>query len=154
MLFQAALGAAAFSGLAALFQQVLVIFARNELGMTIKEAGFPFFFVAAGIVAGSWLAGRYGRNTLDAGCVPAGALAMTLGLVAIPLASSRIVFDAALVVAGIGGGLCLVPLNTYLQTGSDADRRGEILGASETASFFAIVLSSGLVALLGDLIGL
>ena len=47
MLFQAALGAAAFSGLAALFQQALVIFARNELGMTIKEAGFPFFFVAA-----------------------------------------------------------------------------------------------------------
>ena len=154
MLFQAALGAAAFSGLAALFQQVLVIFARNELGMTIKEAGFPFFFVAAGIIAGSWLAGRYGRNTLDAGCVPAGALAMTLGLVAIPLTSSRIVFDTALVVAGIGGGLCLVPLNTYLQTGSEADRRGEILGASETASFFAIVLSSGLVALLGDLIGL
>ncbi len=154
MLFQAALGAAAFSGLAALFQQVLVIFARNELGMTIKEAGFPFFFVAAGIIAGSWLAGRYGRNTLDAGCVPAGALAMTLGLVAIPLTSSRILFDSALVVAGIGGGLCLVPLNTYLQTGSDADRRGEILGASETASFFAIVLSSGLVALLCDLLGL
>ena len=37
MLFQAALGAAAFSGLAALFQQALMIFARNELGMTVKE---------------------------------------------------------------------------------------------------------------------
>ena len=148
MLFQAALGAAAFAGLAALFQQALVIFARNELGMTIKESGYPFFFVAAGIIAGSCLAGRYGRDTLDAGCVPAGTLTMTLGLAVISLTASRIIFDAALVVAGLGGGLCLVPLNTYLQTGSDPDRRGEILGASETASFFAIVLSSGLVALL------
>ena len=150
LLFHAALGAAAFSGLAALFQQVMVLFAERELGMGIEEAGFPFLFVAGGIVAGSCLAGRYGRNTLDAGCVPAGAVAMTLGLAIIPLTSSRTVFDAALVLAGLGGGLCLVPLNTYLQTGSDPDRRGEILGASETASFAAIILSSGIVALLGD----
>ena len=79
---------------------------------------------------------------------------MTLGLAIIPLTSSRTVFDAALVFAGLGGGLCLVPLNTYLQTGSDPDRRGEILGASETASFAAIILSSGLVALLGEACGL
>lgn len=154
MLFQAALGAAAFSGLAALFQQSLVLFARDELGMTVEEAGLPFFFVAAGIMAGSRLAGRYGRGALDAGCIPVGAMAMTLGLATIALTSSRTVFCVALVVAGLGGGLSLVPLNTYLQTGSDADRRGEILGASETASFAAIVASSAVVAVLCGPLGL
>ena len=154
MLFQAALGAAAFSGLAALFQQSLLLFARDELGMTVEEAGLPFFFVATGIMTGSRLAGRYGRGALDAGCIPAGAMAMTLGLATIALTSSRTVFGLALVVAGLGGGLCLVPLNTYLQTRSDPDRRGEILGASETASFAAIVASSALVAILCGPLGL
>lgn len=154
MLFQAALGAAAFSGLAALFQQSLVLFARSELGMTIEAAGLPFFFVAAGIIAGSRLAGRYCRGALDAGCIPAGAIAMALGLSAMALTSSRLIFGISLMVAGMGGGLCLVPLNTYLQTGSDPDRRGEILGASETASFAAIVASSALVFVLCGALGL
>ncbi len=154
LLFHAALGVAAFSGLAALFQQALVLFARQTLGMGVEEAGFPFFFVAGGIMAGSRLAGRYGRGATDAGCVPAGALAMTLGLALIPFSTSRVLFDAVLLLAGLGGGLCLVPLNTYLQTGSDPDRRGEVLGASETASFGAIVLSSALVALLCGPLGL
>ena len=154
LLFHAALGVAAFSGLAALFQQVVVLYAREAFGMEVKEAGFLFLFVAAGIVAGSRLAGRYGRGAPDAGCVPAGALAMTLGLALVPLVTSRASFAAALVVAGFGGGLCLVPLNTYLQIGSEPDRRGEILGASETASFAAIVLSSALVAFLGGRLGL
>ena len=154
LLFHAALGAAAFSGLAALFQQVIVLFAEEQLGMDVEAAGLPFFFVAAGIIAGSRLAGRYGRGGLDAGCVPAGALLMTFGLALVPCVSSTTPFYVALGLAGLGGGLCLVPLNTYLQTGSDPDRRGEILGASETACFAAIVLSSALVALLGDNLGL
>ena len=152
-LLQAALGAVAFSGLAALFQQVLVIFAKENLGMSVEEAGFPFLFVAGGIIVGAVLAGRYGQGEPDAGCVPVGAFFMTLGLLCIPFASSMVLFYGALAVVGLGGGFCMVPLNTYLQTGSDADRRGEILGASETASFGAIVFSAALVVFLTDVAG-
>ena len=154
LLLQAALGSVAFSGLAALFQQVVVLYAGADMGLDVRKSGFLFLYVAGGIAAGARLAGLYGRRATDPGCVPAGALLLAVGLLVLPFVASAWVCNALLCLVGVGGGLCLVPLNTYLQTAPPPDRRGEVLGASETASFAAIILSAGLVAMAGGRAGL
>lgn len=152
MLRQAMLGSVAVTGLAALFQQVLVVFAKEHMGLSVEASGFAFLFVAGGMALGSRLAGRYSARALDAGSIPFGVLLTTLALAALPLLRNHVVLDAALVLVGLGGGLCLVPLTTYLQTGADPDRRGEVLGAEETASFAAIIVSAGVAWLLSDIL--
>lgn len=150
----AAFGCVAFTGLAAFFQQALVVYATERMDLTVEAAGFPFLFVAAGIAAGAWLSGRYSAKGLETGSIPAGILLTTLGFAGLVLSDWSVAQAVLLLMVGFGGGLCLVPMAAYLQTGSDEAHRGEVLGASETASFAAIVVSAGVLHVLSDGLGM
>ncbi|MBP5322086.1 MAG: MFS transporter [Kiritimatiellae bacterium] len=150
MLRKAVWGSVAFSVFAALFQQVLVLYVKDYAGYTVEEAGFAFLFAAAGIMAGSFLCGRWSRRRTEFGCIPAGGVVMAVALLALAATTTRWLVDAELVLLGIGGGLFLVPVSAYLQTESEASRRGELLGAVECASFTGMILSACLVLLGSD----
>jgi len=141
---RAALGSIVFSGIAALFQQNLVVYARDIAALSVEASGYLFLLVAAGIAFGAWLTGRRSPHTLEVGLIPIGALGLALAFAGLGVATSRAAMAALLILSGVASGLCIVPLTAFLQAQTPAQNRGEIFGAVEFWSFSAMVVSSGL----------
>ncbi|MDR2849270.1 MAG: MFS transporter [Verrucomicrobiota bacterium] len=141
---RAALGSIAFSGVAALFQQNLVVYARELAALPVESSGYLFLLVAVGIALGAWLTGRLSPHTIELGLIPVGAAGLALALIGLGLVSSRAAMAPLLVLAGGAAGLCIVPITAFLQARAPAHNRGEIFGAVEFWSFAAMVAASGL----------
>ncbi len=141
---RAALGTIAFSGLAALFQQNLVVYARDITALSVESSGFLFLLVAAGIALGALLTGRLSKHTIEIGLIPVGTLGLAAAITGLGLAHGHLVIGALLVLSGIAAGLCIVPLTAYVQEQAPEHNRGEIFGAIEFWSFAAMVVASAL----------
>jgi acyl-[acyl-carrier-protein]-phospholipid O-acyltransferase / long-chain-fatty-acid--[acyl-carrier-protein] ligase len=141
-------GSVAFSGISALFQQNLVMYARDIVSLSVESSGFLFLLVALGIMLGAWVAGRLSPHTIETGLIPVGAVGLSLSLVGLGITRHPITLGFWLVFIGITSGACIVPLTAYLQGKSPAHNRGEIFGAIEFWSFLAMVLASGIFYLL------
>ena len=147
---RAAFGSIAFSGIAALFQQNLVVYAREVVNLPVASSGYLFLLVAGGIAAGAWLAGRLSPHAVEVGLIPVGAFALALTLLGLGLAPAFSVMAPLLVLAGVAAGVCIVPLTAYLQAEAPARNRGELFGAIEFWSFAAMVVSSALFYVLSE----
>jgi acyl-[acyl-carrier-protein]-phospholipid O-acyltransferase/long-chain-fatty-acid--[acyl-carrier-protein] ligase len=151
-LMRAALGGIAFSGIAALFQQILVVYARDVAGLSVEASGYLFLLVAVGIAAGAWLSGRLSAHTIEAGLVPIGTLGLTVVFFALGIVHTLASIFPLLVLGGLSAGLCIVPLTAFLQAKAPASNRGEIFGAVEFWSFGAMVGSSVLFYLFSNVL--
>ena len=147
---RAAYGSIAFSGISALFQQNLVIYARDIASLSVESSGYLFLLVAIGIMFGAWMSGRLSPHTIEAGLIPIGALGLSISLFGLGMTHTPIMLGFWLIFTGITSGMCIVPLTAYLQAKSPAHNRGEIFGAIEFWSFAAMVAASGLFYLLSD----
>jgi acyl-[acyl-carrier-protein]-phospholipid O-acyltransferase/long-chain-fatty-acid--[acyl-carrier-protein] ligase len=145
---RAALGSIVFSGIAALFQQNLVVYARDIASLSVESSGYLFLLVAAGIAFGAWLAGRLSPHAIEVGLIPVGAFGLSLALLGLGWANAWSEMMPLLILAGLAAGLCIVPMTAYLQAQAPAHNRGEIFGAIEFWSFAAMVAASGLFYLL------
>jgi acyl-[acyl-carrier-protein]-phospholipid O-acyltransferase/long-chain-fatty-acid--[acyl-carrier-protein] ligase len=145
---RAAYGIIAFSGLAALFQQNLVVYARDITALSVESSGFLFLLVAVGIALGAWLTGQLSKHTLEIGLIPVGAVGLAATIAGLGVAHGHVVIATLLVLSGVSAGLCIVPLTAYAQAQAPAHNRGEIFGAIEFWSFAAMVAASGLFYLL------
>ncbi len=141
---RAAYGVIAFSGIAALFQQNLVVYARDITALSVESSGFLFLLVAVGIALGALLTGHLSKHTIEIGLIPVGTIILAASIIVLGLAHSRPLIGALLVLSGIAAGLCIVPLTAYVQEQAPAHNRGEIFGAIEFWSFAAMVAASGL----------
>ncbi|MBI4423801.1 MAG: MFS transporter [Elusimicrobia bacterium] len=140
---QAVIGSAYFWFLGAVFQMNLLVYGRELMGAS--DATLTRFQVAlaAGIGAGSYLAGRLSRHRVELGLVPLGCL----GLVAFgaDLAFAfRSPLRATLDFAALGaaGGCFAIPLQSWIQSRSPAGCRGRTLAAANTVSFLGILAAS------------
>jgi acyl-[acyl-carrier-protein]-phospholipid O-acyltransferase/long-chain-fatty-acid--[acyl-carrier-protein] ligase len=141
-------GSVAFSGVSALFQQNLVMYARDIVSLSVEASGFLFLLVALGIMLGAWVSGRLSPHTIETGLIPVGTLGLALSLIGLGITRHPVMLGFWLVSIGITSGACIVPLTAYLQGKSPATNRGEIFGAVEFWSFLAMVLASGIFYLL------
>ncbi len=153
-LWRAAWGSVLFNAVAALFQQNLVLFAEQSMGLTVEYGGYLFFFLAVGIALGSWFTAKVSTHRLESGVIPWGVLLLSAGTLVLALAHTWIVSGILLVLAGFGAGCWIVPMTTHLQSEAPAERRGEIFGAVEFASCVAMILAAGLVYLFAKVLGL
>ncbi len=151
---RAALGSIAFSGIAALFQQNLVVYARDIAALSVEASGYLFLLVAVGIALGAWLTGRLSTHAIEAGLIPLGALGLSVALLGLGLAQTRAALFPLLILAGLAAGMCIVPITAYLQAQAPAHNRGEIFGAIEFWSFAAMVAASGVFYVLFDVLNL
>jgi acyl-[acyl-carrier-protein]-phospholipid O-acyltransferase/long-chain-fatty-acid--[acyl-carrier-protein] ligase len=149
---RAALGSIVFSGIAALFQQTLVVYAREIAALPVESSGYLFLLVAVGIAFGAWLTGRLSPHAVEVGLIPVGAFGLALALMGLGLTGSRVAMAPLLVLGGFAAGMCVVPLTAYLQAEVPARNRGEIFGAVEFWSFAAMVAASGLFYALSDVL--
>ena len=136
-------GTGLFSLVASFLQIDLVAYGVNTLGLSTEGAQFQFFYAAIGIAVGAWIAGRLSRRNVEMGLMPIGAGLLALGTFGLALrAAPGPVSVAALVFsAGVGAGMFVVPLDTFLQMRLPADRRGEGLALNSFVSWLGVLLA-------------
>ncbi|MBQ6103817.1 MAG: MFS transporter [Kiritimatiellae bacterium] len=148
-------GTGLFSLVASFLQIDLVAYGVNTLGLSTEGAQFQFFYAAIGIAVGAWIAGRLSRRNVEMGLMPVGAGLLALGVFGIALRPSPSTAAVAALVfsAGVGAGMFVVPLDTFLQMRLPADRRGEGLALNSFVSWIGVLLA-GLAMVGGAAAGL
>jgi acyl-[acyl-carrier-protein]-phospholipid O-acyltransferase/long-chain-fatty-acid--[acyl-carrier-protein] ligase len=150
---QALLGLVLFGGITALFQQTLIIYGQQALGLSVEKAPMLFPLAAIGIGLGALLTGRFSKHTIEIGLIPVGALGVMVSAIGLAVAGNPVWIGFWIVHLGLCCGMYLVPLNAFLQQRIPADRRGEVFGATGFLSFSAMVASSGLFFVLTKKLG-
>jgi len=160
-LFQSLLGIAFFWLLGSLFLTLIPIFARNVLGMTIRDSGLLLMVLSVGIAAGSLLAGRLSRGRVELGLVPLGSLGLTVFILDLAIAGSSgwrwgglpVRAGCDLILLGLSAGLFIVPLNALLQQRSPEGGKGRMIAFSNVLTFSAVLLAAAIPWLTSELLG-
>ncbi|HEY6873790.1 MAG TPA: acyl-[ACP]--phospholipid O-acyltransferase [Geobacteraceae bacterium] len=153
-LLLAVLGAAYFLFVGAFCQLNLLPYGMARLGLSETESGYLFLAAAFGIGGGSLLAGRLSGRSVEFGIVPLGAAGLTLASFLLHAAPANLPAVLTLVVLfGVSAGLFIVPLQSFIQLRSPADRRGEVLAASSFLSWVGVLAASALLWLLSGPLG-
>jgi hypothetical protein len=143
--------------------QILII---NRIGISqfqMGETHTSYLVVAelAGVATGGLLCGRLAsggrwfRVLCPAAIVLACAMAAIIAAPTVPstmpdgLPARPLYLGAILLIAGIAGGILLVPLESFIQARPSADRKGQIIAAGNFTAFMGIMIS-GLVFILLD----
>jgi acyl-[acyl-carrier-protein]-phospholipid O-acyltransferase/long-chain-fatty-acid--[acyl-carrier-protein] ligase len=145
-LLLAVLGSAYFLYLASFAQQALMLYGSDAqyLNLGWIESGYLFPVSAFGIGLGALLSGKLSGRNVEFGIVPLGALCLTLACVALWALPARLSAAVpAIFLLGVGSGLFIVPLDSFIQYRSPVARRGEILACANFLSFLGVALSAG-----------
>jgi acyl-[acyl-carrier-protein]-phospholipid O-acyltransferase/long-chain-fatty-acid--[acyl-carrier-protein] ligase len=147
------LGISWFWFVGGLFQLALILAGREVFHVSEIRVGLLVTALAAGIGVGSLVAGSISGDHIELGLVPFGSLLM--GLFSLPLAFTHSFGFALFLLTGIGfsAGLFAVPLNAYLQEHADPAHKGRILTTNNFANMLGVILASGFLALLHDVLG-
>ena len=145
---QAVFGLVLFGGITAFFQQTLILFGHDALGLTVEKSAILFPLVAIGIGLGALLTGHFSKHTIEIGLIPVGALGVMFSAIGLSLASHPVWIGLWIITLGASCGMYLVPLNAFIQQRIPTHRRGEVFGASSFLSFSAMIAASGLFLLL------
>lgn len=132
---------------AALIQLNIIPYGMTAFGFTQERASLLFLPTAAGIAAGSLIAGRVSKSEREMSLVSPGAfvMAMSIGALMLPLTlAGALVF---LFFGGFGAGLYQVPLAGWLQRRAPNHIRASVIAFSNTANWIGILLSSIALAL-------
>jgi acyl-[acyl-carrier-protein]-phospholipid O-acyltransferase / long-chain-fatty-acid--[acyl-carrier-protein] ligase len=123
--------------------------------MTRTSAGLLLGVLAGGVALGSLLAGRASGEIVEFGLVPIGAALMMVGSASVPFFTGSVTATyVALAGVGIGGGLFIVPLSTYVQETVPPHERGRILAFQGLVTSAAVLLSYPILSLLRNGVGL
>jgi acyl-[acyl-carrier-protein]-phospholipid O-acyltransferase / long-chain-fatty-acid--[acyl-carrier-protein] ligase len=138
----------------ALLQNTVLLLRVETLHSDDQTAGFLVAALAAGIGAGSVIAGYLSGDRIELVIVPIGSV--LIGLFAIAAGMTSSVAWALVWLTGLGfaGGLFIVPLNAYLQDRADPREKGRIITTNNFINMIGVLLAAGLLPLLHDLIGL
>jgi acyl-[acyl-carrier-protein]-phospholipid O-acyltransferase/long-chain-fatty-acid--[acyl-carrier-protein] ligase len=143
------MGTSYFWFLGALFQMLLILYAKDSLHAGEAQTGGLMAALALGIGAGSLAAGRISGGRIAPGLVPVGALGMAAGSFALAFATHSVSGAAvALFATGVMGGLFVVPLNAILQERPAAGTRGRVLASANLLNTAGVLLAAGAVKLL------
>jgi acyl-[acyl-carrier-protein]-phospholipid O-acyltransferase/long-chain-fatty-acid--[acyl-carrier-protein] ligase len=147
-LFQAVLASAYFTMLGAYMQLNLIPYGMQRLGLTESQSGYLFFLASIGIASGALMSGKLSGRNIEFGIVPLGATILALGAVALKwLPPSVWCAGPAVLAAGVGAGLFIVPVDSFVQSQAPQQQRGEILAASSFLSWVGALVASALVLL-------
>ncbi|BCR03611.1 acyl-[ACP]--phospholipid O-acyltransferase [Desulfuromonas versatilis] len=152
-LLLAVAGSAWFMFIGAFFQLNLIPFGIDTLGLSQQQGGALFLAAALGIGSGAFLAGRLSGRNIEFGVVPVGALGLTLAAWALAGSASLGSAVPAILLAGLGAGLFIVPLHAFIQWRSPRAELGRILAASNVLGWFGVLAASGAVYLFAEVLG-
>jgi acyl-[acyl-carrier-protein]-phospholipid O-acyltransferase / long-chain-fatty-acid--[acyl-carrier-protein] ligase len=130
----------------ALLQLVVILFAKQVMGLGESWVALLTAFAAIGIGVGSMAAGRLSGDKVELGLAPIGAIGMALfGILLAQVDRSFVAAAAALLLAGFFGGLFAVPLNALLQQRSAGQEKGRVMATNNFLNMVGIMLASGVL---------
>lgn len=154
-LLMAMFGSAFFLFLGAFIQLNMIPYALEALKLTDVQGGYLFLLTALGIGAGSILAGKISGRTVELGLVPLAGVGVAFSCYMLDAFSHQLfVVVPFVMILGLFGGMYQVPLDSYIQVTSPNTSRGEIVAATNFLSFFGVLLASGLLFIVSDILGL
>jgi len=146
VLWLATLGNTYFFTIAALIQLLIVIYAKDVLGIADpRKTSYLQAATAIGIGLGSFAAGYLSGGKIEYGLIPLGSVGLTF--MAALLGRSRLSFAqvaANLSLLGFFGGFFIVPIAALLQHRPDKENKGGVLAAANLLSFVGILAASGI----------
>lgn len=139
----------AFNLTAAFVQLNILDYGFEHLNLQAEEATRLFLLTAIGIGIGSSLAGWLSGRSIEFGIVPIGAGLMSLNLILLGTSSQGSITMSAInmLFIGLGAGLFIVPLTSFIQYRSPKDQLGAVQAANSFLSWIGILLASGLIYL-------
>ena len=141
-------GSAYFSFVAGFAQLNLLSYGTEHLGLGGAESSTVLFlFIAFGIGAGSLMAGKLSRRGIEFGIVPVGAGMIAICSLGLGFLWTGGFWEASLLCGamGVGAGLFIVPVESFIQYRSNPARRGEVVAATGWLSWAGILAASALV---------
>lgn len=122
----------------------------SEFGTALLITALTF-----GVGVGSIYAGHVSRSKVELGLVPLGGLILALSSAALAYSFQSIWTSCiSLTLTGFGAGLFSVPLHAFFQYQSPSDRRGSYIAANNFVTFIGILLASGALYLLRNILEL
>lgn len=126
-----------------------ISYAAEVLDVKKFNAGIVYAAPAFGAGLGSIAAGILSAGIIELGLVPIGALILSISSISLYFTGHSYALSvAALLGLGFGGGMLNVPLYSYIQGRSPADKRGAILAANNFVAFVSMLTATGLFYLL------
>lgn len=153
-LFMVMIGCAWFWFVGAVFQLSVFIHGRDFLHLDSYQVGLLLTALSIGIGIGSIFTGRVSAGKVELGLVPIGAMMLCLSAVGISSSLTLTPTFIYFLLLGVGGGIFIVPLNSYFQAKSPADKRGRYLAASNLVTNLFMVFASIFFWLLKEKAGL
>lgn len=148
LLLTAIVGDAFFYFISSIVVLVINVLGLSELGLSQTMTSLLVVALMVGVCAGAFLAAKIASGAGWNRVMGAALLVMGAGLAATFFAirfggeGDRLaMLIMALVVAGCGGGLFLIPLTSFIQIRPRADQKGKIIAVSNFSAFGAIFLS-------------
>ncbi len=115
----------------------------ESLGYSQEQSSALFLLGAVGIGAGALLAGYLSGRHIEFGIVPWGAFFISIACFWLGLDSGNIAqVCIAVSLFGVGAGLFVIPLSSFLQWRAGDNERGEILAASAFFSWCSVLLAA------------
>jgi len=149
-LWLALIGNTYFFFIAALIQFVIVIYAKDVLGISDPvQTSYLQAATAIGIGTGCLLAGFVSAGKIETGLIPFGATGLTI--CAVLLGRTGLSFTTVAVnlsALGFFGGFYIVPISALLQHRPAREQKGGVLAAANLISFIGIALASVVFGLL------
>jgi acyl-[acyl-carrier-protein]-phospholipid O-acyltransferase/long-chain-fatty-acid--[acyl-carrier-protein] ligase len=140
------LGISMFWGMA----QIFVLIFQDTNGQGISFLKYSILFAFLGLAIGSIWAAKSSKNFIETGHIPLGMLLVLISTFLIPfMPSSNLVLLAILFsLAGLGGGMFLVPLNSLLLYHTRPRRAGRILAIGNLVQALILAGFLGIYTLL------
>lgn len=127
-LAMAVCGASLFMLVGAFVQLNLIPLGIQEFGLSQEMSGALFLLAAFGIGTGSLVAGRLSGRNVELGVVPIGAAMLFISSTVLGLSASSLgTAFAAIALLGVGAGLFIVPLHSFIQFRAPKEHRGKVL---------------------------
>jgi acyl-[acyl-carrier-protein]-phospholipid O-acyltransferase / long-chain-fatty-acid--[acyl-carrier-protein] ligase len=150
-LAMAVLGASLFMFIGAFVQLNLIPLGIQDFGLSQEQSGALFLLAALGIGSGSLVAGRLSGRNVELGVVPVGSAFLFLGTTALSAASGHLAMAAAAIfLLGVGAGLFIVPLHSFIQFRAPEEHRGKILATMNFLGWFGVLGAALLTHLVNE----
>ncbi len=140
-------GDAFFYLVSSLVVLILNVFGLVQLQLSATMTSLLAVSLMVGVCCGSFLAAKIASNSNWPRVMGPASCIMGIGLIATCGASflggqlGLVLIFAALVFAGIGGGLFLIPIASFIQIRPRAEEKGKVIGISNFTAFSGIFIS-------------